>query len=990
TIDIPFTVIPFNGITVVTPNGGQTWGAGTTQLIGWNAQPGISSFNLQYSLNGGTSFSTIANNQPGYSYSWTLPNVNSSNVIVRVVDNANTCRTDVSDAPLTIIPLQPVLTAPNGGEVWNVNSTQGITWTASTFHSAVKLAYSMDNGANWILITNSTSNSGSYNWTVPNAVSNQCRVRAANVQDTTWFDISDATFTIVQPKPILTYPNGGEVIDPGATTAITWNANTVNSTNVRLEFSNNNGFTWSTIVSNATNSGTYSNWTPVGSNVPLTQCLVRIVNLDFPQQIDTSNAVFTINPYVKLNYPNLATDTVRNCQSVGVTFRKYPAGSGTYYAFYTTTNGAVWDYLGSVSTVASKTNYTITGSIPSSVAGGPIKFKVNAINGDPYLQSYVYQDSSDAAGVLVYPPIDITVTAPNGGETLTALSPYTITWTNGPSVSGTYRIRYFSTTTGLSIVASNVTGNSYSWTVPNVVNPGNDWKIRVEDQTNTCKIDSSDNFFTIAPATPVVTSPNGGEFWGANSNQTITWTANTFFTTTVKIEYSLDGGNNWIVLNAAATNDGSEPWTVPNTQSSTALVRISTTAAPILSDVSNAVFTVGYPTPILTSPNSGTFEYSQPITIAWDVASINSTTTRLEYSTDSMQTWTLITTTATANGSYSWTAPNVTTTKFFVRAMNTLNLNVWDANNTAMTILRPMRLTSFNTQQNLIGCQTATFTVSRSPYVLENARMQYSLDGGATWTNIGSSISSGGAVNQNATWSVPNITATNVQFRAIFTTTQTYADTADVGTHTITEEFPITITAPNTNVQLVPGQNVTISWTNTANVSGIFGISLYENGAQIQNIATNVTGNNYIWTVPNNPGTSEYTIRVYDGNNTCKFDTTDTRFTILPNTPLLTSPNGGETWWAFQSQNITWNPATFYNNVRLDYSLDSGLTWINIATSTTNNGTFSWAIPSTTPYTTKALVKISDATNLALFDVSNAVFTLKPMVRILTPNGGAT
>lgn len=989
TTDIPFTIIPFNGITVVTPNGGQVWGAGTTQLIGWNAQAGISTFSLQYSLNGGLSYNTIANNQPGYSYSWILPNVNSTNVLVRVVDNANSCRGDASNAPLTITPLQPILTSPNGGEVWNVNSSQVITWNTTTFHSQVKLAYSMDNGANWILITNSTSNSGSYNWAVPNAVSTQCRVRAANVQDTTWFDVSDAVFSIVQPKPILTYPNGGEVLDPGSTAGITWNASSVNSTNVRLEFSNNNGFTWSTIIGSTSNSGSYNSYSPVGSNYALTQCLIRIVNLDFPTQMDTSNAVYTINPYVRVTYPNLATDTIRSCQPINVAFRKYPQGTGTYYGYYSTNNGATWDYFNSVSTTAGNTNYSMQFNASNTTPPGPIKFKVS-FNSDPYLQSYVYQDSSDAAGVVVYPPIDITVTAPNGGETLTALSPYTITWTNGPSVSGTYRLRYFSTTSGLTTIASSVTGNSYVWTVPNVVNPGNDWKIRVEDQSNICKIDSSNNFFTIVPATPIVTVPNGGEFWGASSNQNITWNSNTFFTTTVKIEYSLDGGATWNLINATAPNDGIEPWSVPNVQSNTALIRISTTSAPILSDVSNAAFTVGYPTPILTGPNSGTFEYSQPITISWDVASINSTQVRLEYSTDSMQTWSLITSTLTSVGSYAWTVPNVTTTKFFIRAMNTLNLNVWDANNTAMTILRPMRLTSFNTTQNLVGCQTVTFTLARSPYIIENSRVQYSIDGGANWINAGSNIASGTPVAQTATWTVPNITATNVMFRSYFTSTTTYADTADVATHTITADYPIAITAPNTAVSLTPGQNYTISWTNTGNVSGIYEIHLYKSGSFVQTIATNVTGNNYIWSVPNNPGTGAFSVRIYDSGNTCKYDSSDVRFTILPNAPIMTAPNGGETWWALQSYNITWNASSFYNSVRLDYSLDSGLTWINITSSTGNSGAYSWTVPAGTPYSTKALVKVSDATNLALFDVSNAVFTLKPVVRILTPNGGAT
>ena len=54
----------------------------------------------------------------------------------------------------------------------------------------------------------------------------------------------------------------------------------------------------------------------------------------------------------------------------------------------------------------------------------------------------LFQDSSDVAFEVKMPTPDITVVNPNGGQTLNALSTYTITWTNGASVSGLYRDVY--------------------------------------------------------------------------------------------------------------------------------------------------------------------------------------------------------------------------------------------------------------------------------------------------------------------------------------------------------------------------------------------------------------------------------------------------------------------------------------------------------------------------------------------------------------------
>ena len=101
------------------------------------------------------------------------------------------------------------LTAPNGGETLSAGDTQAITYTASDTDggpSAMTMAfdYSTNSGGTWVPIVTGQSNTGSYNWTVPNlsSATARVRVRADDGADET-SDASDADFSIVQNQNTL-------------------------------------------------------------------------------------------------------------------------------------------------------------------------------------------------------------------------------------------------------------------------------------------------------------------------------------------------------------------------------------------------------------------------------------------------------------------------------------------------------------------------------------------------------------------------------------------------------------------------------------------------------------------------------------------------------------------------------------------------------------------------------------------------------------------
>ncbi len=125
-------------------------------------------------------------------------------------------------------------------------------------------------------------------------------------------------------------------------------------------------------------------------------------------------------------------------------------------------------------------------------------------------------------------------------------------------IPGDYRV-YFDTT-GLGF-APEWYSDAYSFSEATAVS--------VTEQTTTSGIDA-----VLLPATIIVTSPGAGTRWTVGSAQAITWEGKGAVGS-IKIEFSLDNGANWIVLISTTENDGSFAWTLPQKASSTCLVRIS-------------------------------------------------------------------------------------------------------------------------------------------------------------------------------------------------------------------------------------------------------------------------------------------------------------------------------------------------------------------------------------------------------------------------------
>jgi len=258
------------------------------------------------------------------------------------------------------------------------------------------------------------------------------------------------------------------------------------------------------------------------------------------------------------------------------------------------------------------------GSLEQGSVGPGENYKIRIYTADTPIWMGNFEDTSADDFHLLS---RISVISPNGGENWQLGTSQNIVWDQAGLMSNTVNIELYKDAQFLATIASNYTSASasYSWNVGDyaggTAQPGSGYSILVESFADPDVRDISDGVFTIAP--PVapgisVTSPNGGEQWLIGSTRNITWTS-TGASANVKVEYSTNSGSSYSLIAASTPNDGTHPWMIPNTASSTCLVKVSDAAVPSSFDVSNTVFLI---VPVADKRISWTAGYSGSPAIA--------------------------------------------------------------------------------------------------------------------------------------------------------------------------------------------------------------------------------------------------------------------------------------------------------------------------------------------------------------------------------------
>jgi len=930
---------------------------------------------------------------------------------------------------------QLTVTSPNGGESWDGGSVHDITWTSQNFAGNVKIEFSADGGGSWTTVVASTSNSGSYSWTVPNSVSNQCLVRISDAADGVPSDVSDGGFSIVEvalPSITVLRPNGGERILQGSTYSIQWSSSGSIAA-VKVEVSLDGGASWTVIESSTANDGE-TLW-----NVPngLSQnCLIRVSDAADGVPSDQSDGTFAIveggpagfalsfdgtdDGAVILDSPLLSGGTGKSITvEVWVKLEDASRHNPVVTKFLDTSwkewgievdeghmvvdienNGDNWAVVGgSVSSGQWKhlafTFDNARDAVQLYLDGAPV--------GNPAVQPKDMPDTATPVALGyhygnyrtkgVLDELRIWNYARSQTEIQTEMN--RLLQGNEPGLIGYWRFDE-----GSGQRSADLTGNG------NTVLLG----------TSTAS-ESSDPAWVAsdAPLSAVpfvqVQLPNGGERWEVGSSQEIRWRGSASIAN-VKLEFSGDRGRSWTAVVGSTPNDGSYIWQVPEAASDSCLIRVSDAADGDPWDVSDGLFAIVPPPPPtvrVISPNGGeSWAEGSSQMILW--ASLGSLAeVKLEFSADGGTSWTTLASSVPNTGTYSWTVSGGPSSRCLIRVSDGVDGDPWDVSDGFFTITAlgqggyALQFDGSNDVARIPDNALLSGGPGKSLTVETWVNLQ-SVSGDhpivtkfldTNWKDWGVQVQGGAVVvdieNNGDNWFYGAGTVSpGVWTHLAFTVdnarkmVRIYVNGVEAGSGaSLGKDMPDT-PAP----VLLAGHQYNGRYT--AGIMDELRIWNYARSqAEIQNDMNRLL-------VGNEPGLIGYW-RFDEGSGQRSADLTGNGNTVLLGTstasessdpawvasdaPLsavpfvqVQSPNGGETWVSGTSREIRWLSSGGISAVTIEFSSDGGATWTTVAAALANSGSYLWVVPDAESGNCR--IRVSDAADGDPSDVSDRAFSI--------------
>ncbi|MFC1528590.1 PQQ-binding-like beta-propeller repeat protein [Candidatus Latescibacterota bacterium] len=346
------------------PDGGESLAPGGEIAIEWWSRD-VSKVRIEYSTDNGQTYNIIvegiaATNRDYTVYTWVIPDdINSAECLILISDMDNPNIKDQSNDLFNITTSSIVeVTSPNGGEKWPLGSSQTITWMSSNV-GMVKIIYSVDDGATWNEIISATdASTGEYTWTVPDGnenISENCKIRIIDAEDSANFDECDGIFSIISSNYIrITSPQIGDRWTVGSQKEITWEFSGV--VGVKIEFSTDDGATWSVVEGSfSASTGSYP-WTLPSSSYA--QCRLRLSDTTNPDISDTSERFEIISPELTIVHTPVASAN----ETDEITFTAQITSNSqisSVYLYHDVTGNRVFDKLVEMKE-AGGDNYSVT------------------------------------------------------------------------------------------------------------------------------------------------------------------------------------------------------------------------------------------------------------------------------------------------------------------------------------------------------------------------------------------------------------------------------------------------------------------------------------------------------------------------------------------------------------------------------------------------------------------------------------------------------
>jgi 5-hydroxyisourate hydrolase-like protein (transthyretin family) len=332
---------------------------------------------------------------------------------------------------------------------------------------------------------------------------------------------------------------------------------------------------------------------------------------------------------------------------------------------------------------------------------------------------------------------------------------------------------------------------------------------------------------------------------------------------------------------------------------------------------------------------------------------------------------------STANdGSYYWTIPSTQTlgTDYKIRITSTSHTMVTDSSNSNFAIVNgTLTVTSPNGGEKWINGTTHTLTWTSAGNPGAHVKIEL-LKGGVVNRNITLSTANDGSYS----WTIPSKQTLGTDYKIrITSTTYTYVTDSSNSNFAIVRGT-LTVTSPNGAEKWINGTTHTVTWTSAGNPGAHVKIELLKGGV-VNRIITSSTLNNgsYSWKILSTQtlGT-DYKIRITSTTYSIATDSSNSNFAIVRGTLTVVSPNGGQQWVRGTTHTITWSKAgTTGSYVKIEL-LKGGVVNRVISSSTLNDGSYSWTIPSAQTLGTDYKIRITSTTYTSITDSSNSNFSI--------------
>jgi hypothetical protein len=512
-------------------------------------------------------------------YSW-MPPANKTGIITL---NATITITDTGDdltfnttPKFSILP-KIVVKTPASNENLSANRNYTITWDALGAGSSVKLNIyrsASGFGGSYPLVEANVSNSGEYNWLVPDHLNNTYQVMVTYADDERAKGES-GVFRII-PEFTVIGPASGDMWPVGSTQTIAWNCSSANESWVNLTYFIAAQEIVPPINSSVNNSGPadithYYPWGPVPDYVNTTaQLKIRVQSANSTRKFaHADSATIKIVGYFNLTEPNGGTtQNFTVGENTSITWER--KGTVPYVNIYLLrfTNATNYtmlpiaiDYTANVTQTYNTYTWKVNDSISNTSS---LKIRVTDAY-DPHTDTLLgggYDDSDDYFKIRGA----FNISKPVQGDRAEIGNPFNITWNTTGNISRVRILAYnpeeneiirnqsrfnFTLDRPYNITATyfNNNGNGqtiYPWTIPDNATPTA--RIRIYDYYDNSTFAESGNFSLVG--TFNVTTPAGNESWVVGANRNITWNYTGSSIKEAKISYCLNGtSGDWIAIN---------------------------------------------------------------------------------------------------------------------------------------------------------------------------------------------------------------------------------------------------------------------------------------------------------------------------------------------------------------------------------------------------------------------------------------------------------